>query len=327
MHRTSVLIPSYRRPAQLARCLRSLQQQTVFPSEVIVVWQADDEATRQACDQLGSGDWLKVIHSPQKGVVPAENLALQNASGQIILLIDDDAVAPETWIERHLRHYEDPTVGAAGGPADNYHPDGRPFPKRTAGPAGRLSWYGRMHGNMYDQAPAWRSRKPEEMDHLVGYNLSFRRAALNAFEAELKPYWQMFELDACLSIRSCGYRVLFDYGNVVEHHPTNTTYEGGRQGDLTVKIYNGAYNQAFVLAKHSRGLQAAVRLLYLMLIGSVSSPGLAASVLSCRRYGGPGRELEILGNTWRHRLQGWRAGARARTQPRRVSAPLEISPV
>ena len=35
---------------------------------------------------------------------------------------------------------------------------------------------------------------------------------------------------------------MFDYGNVVDHFPTNTAFIGGRDGDLQVKIYNPAYN-------------------------------------------------------------------------------------
>ena len=71
-------------------------------------------------------------------------------------------------------------------------------------------------------------RKPEAVDHLVGYNMSLRRAAFDRFEEALRPYWQMFELDACLQVRRRGFRVMFDFGNVVEHHPTNTAYVGGR---------------------------------------------------------------------------------------------------
>jgi glycosyltransferase involved in cell wall biosynthesis len=308
---TSVLIPSYQRPAQLMRCIESLRRQTVMPSEVIIVWQGQDEPTRDICEHSRS-EWLKVVHCPSVGIVPAENAALRAASGEIVLLIDDDAVAPGRWLERHLVHYQDPTVGAIGGPADNFHPNGDPFPRRAVRPVGRLSWYGKLHGNMYDQNLAWRTNALEEVHHLVGYNLSFRRIALETFEAELLPYWQMFELDACLTIRSAGYRILFDYSNVVDHHPTNTAYEGGRQGDLAIKIYHGAYNHAFVLAKHSRGLQLAARMIYLLLAGSVGSPGMAAAALAVARYGRPVRELKILWNTWVHRIRGWRAGVKRR---------------
>ena len=313
--RTSVLIPSFNRPGRLAPCLRSLARQTVLPDEVLVVWQGEDRATEAAAAATATEFPcpLRVLHSPEAGVVPAENLALAAASGDIILLIDDDAVAPADWIARHLAHYDNPQVGAVGGPADNFNPDGSAFPKRSVEPIGRLRWSGKLTGNMYDQLPAWRSRPPLEVDHLVGYNMSLRRAAFDRFQEGLRRYWQLFELDACLQVKARGFRILFDFANVVEHYPTNTAYVAGRDGDLTVKVFNAAHNQAFVLARHSPVGLRSVRLLYLLFVGSVNTPGLLASVLAMRRFGKPLREFGILKNTWRAVMQGWRAGRRART--------------
>ncbi len=311
--RTSVLIPSFNRPAYLARCLRSLARQSVPPDEIFVVWQGSDHATEDAANALAKelSCPLRVIHSPELGVVPAENLALDADSGDLILLIDDDAVAPPDWIARHLAHYADPQVGAVGGPADNFHPDGSPFPKRAIEPVGRLKWTGKLAGNMYDHVPEWRTRPPCVVDHLVGYNMSLRRTAFDRFEAGLRRYWQLFELDACLQVRAKGFRVLFDFANVVEHHPTNTAYAGGRDGDLTVKVFNAAYNLAFVLSRHSPFGLRAVRLAYLLLVGSVGTPGVLGCLVSMWRFGRPGRELGILWNTWKSIVQGWRAGRKA----------------
>ena len=311
---TSVFIPSFRRAAALEDCLKSLGRQTERPTEVLVVWQGDDEVTRDAALRVGNETDLpiRVLHSPEVGVVPAENVALDAAAGEVILLIDDDALAPPDWVKRHLAHYADGRIGAVGGPAINHRPDGSPFPSRSAEPLGRLTWYGKTIGNMYDHPAEWRCRPPIEVDHLVGYNLSLRRSAFDRFEDGLQPYWQLFELDACLQVRRGGHRVLFDFANVVEHHPTNPAYAGGRDGDLQIKIYNAAYNSAFVLAKHSPALLRLVRLKYLLGVGSVGRPGLLACGVAAARFGHPGRELRILLRTWRHHLKGWQDGAHRR---------------
>ena len=308
---TSVLIPSYRRPDRLEACLIALARQTVLPGEVIVVWQGDDTRTEDVAATLVKQlpYRLVVLHSPNPGIVPAENLALENASGQVIYLIDDDAVPPPGWLERFLRFYTDSSVGAVGGPADNYRQNDTLFDRRTVEPVGRLTWYGRAHGNMRTQALEWRGRAPLVVDHLVGYNMTLRRSAFDRFEAGLRPYWQTFEMDACLQVKARGYQVLFDFGNVVDHFPTNPAFSGGRDGDLQVKIYNPAYNVAFVLSRHTRGLLRAVRLSYLLLIGSVGNPGLLASLVAWRRYGQIGREVGILFCTWRAVLSGWSAGS------------------
>lgn len=311
---TSVLIPSYRRPETLRRCLEALAAQDTLPNEVIVVWQGDDTPTRDRAEQIrGSLPFtFHVLHSPEKGVVVSENRALDAATGQIILLIDDDAIAPPHWIRSHLKHYADPAVGAVGGPADNFYADGGGPRRRAREPVGRLTWYGNVVGNMYDQDESWRARPPRQVDHLVGYNLSLRRSAFDRFEQALRPYWNLFELDACLQVAAHGFRVLFDFALVVEHHPTNTAYSGGRDGDLALKVVNPSYNQAYILSRWSRPWLRPWRLLYLLLGGYPQRPGLLLVPLAVWRFGRPGRELRLLGQNLRAMLQGWRDGARHR---------------
>lgn len=311
---SSVLIPSYHRPAALARCLESLAAQSRPPSEVLVVWQGDDRETQHAAEEHGRSASLplRVVHSHDVGVVPAENAALQAAGGEVLLFIDDDAVAPPDWVERHLAHYADATVGAVGGPAINHHPDGTPLPKRSAEPVGILTWYGKVWGNTYDHVTEWAKLPPRSVHHLVGNNMSLRRSAIREFETGLKPYWQLFELDACLQVRAAGLRVVFDFAVAVDHHPTNTAYVAGREGDLTVKMFNAAYNHAYVLAKWTPPGLRLLRLAFLTGVGSVGQPGLMAFPVSVLRYGYPVRELRLLRRTLRHTLAGWTAGTKAR---------------
>jgi glycosyltransferase involved in cell wall biosynthesis len=310
----SVLIPSWRRPDTLKSCLATLARLTRLPDQVIVVWQADDEATREAAEAMRSEVpfRLDVVHSPEAGVIVAENVALDRAIGDVVLLIDDDAFAAPDWLARHLAHYADPTVGAVGGPADNFRPDGTPFPRRAVEPIGALSAWGVPQGNMYDHVHEWRTRPPREVTHLVGYNMSLRRAAFDRFETGLRRYWQMFELDACLQARARGLRVMFDFGLVVDHRPTNTAYVGDREGDLTTKVLNSAYNHGFILGKHWRVWRWPPVVLRQLLRGRVGAPGVLASLVAVRRYGRPFRELGLLGGTARSFLTGLRDGRRNR---------------
>lgn len=313
----SVLIPSYRRPRDLGRCISYLAKQTLRPIQVVVVWQGDDTSTRDEALSAGMelGPTLELVHIQEPGIVAAENAALRVARGDIVLLIDDDAVASPAWIGHHLRHYANPLIGAVGGSAINYR-DGHRLPTRYARPIGRLALYGKTHGNMYDHPEEWRALKPESVDHLVGYNMSFRRSLITQFEAGLRPYWQLFEFDACRQVAASGHMILFDYENVVEHYPTNRVYVAGREGDLTLKVVNASYNRAFVLSKWSpRGLRI-LRLLYLIGIGSTQQPGLVASPIAMVRFGRPLRELQVLRLSIKGTIAGWRAGARRRTDTR-----------
>ena len=328
---SSVLIPSFRRCALLERCLRALAAQTVPPGEVIVVWQGDDEATRDCALALGRelALPLHLVHIADPGIVPAENAALAQATGEVILLIDDDAVAPADWVARHLAHYADASVGAVGGPAVNRDVQGNPFPVRAVEPIGTITWFGRFIGNMYDQPDDWRQRPARDVMHLVGYNMSLRRAAFDRFEPALKRYWQLFEADACLQVRARGYRVRFDPAIVVDHgggEASASAYAPDRAGDLAVRVANAAYNLGFVLGKHSPPGLRPVRWGYLMGVGTTWMPGPLLLPLSIVRYGHPGRELAVARMVWANKQAGWRDGRRARCihEPAREPEPQAV---
>jgi glycosyltransferase involved in cell wall biosynthesis len=250
-------------------------------------------------------------------VVGAENAALDCATGEIVLLIDDDAIAPPDWVARHLAHYADSTVGAVGGSADNNDGRGNRFPTRAAEPIGAITWYGRIIGNMHDQPAEWRNRPPRDVVHLVGYNMSLRRTAFDRFEPALRRYWQLFEADACLQVRARGYRVRFDPGIVVDHGAgaySAAAYVPDRRSDLQTRVANSAYNLGFVLSKHTPPPLRWIRWLYLLGVGTSWLPGPLLLPLSIRRYGCPVRELGVARLTWTSKQAGWRDGRRRRTE-------------
>ena len=118
----------------------------------------------------------------------------------------------------------------------------------------------------------------------------------------------MFELEACLQVQAAGYRVLFDFGNVVEHHPTNPAFAPGRDGDLALKCVNPSYNHALLLSKHTRGVSLRCwRLACLLLAGSVAMPGLAACLVAGAVRPRHCRKLALMSRC-RKRSRKWAAG-------------------
>jgi glycosyltransferase involved in cell wall biosynthesis len=327
----SVLVASYRRPELLVRCLRALGRQDLAPDEVVVVWQAADEATRQAVEELSKGFScpLRAIHSAQAGIVPAENAGLAQATGDVVLLTDDDTIPAPDWVAKHLKHYADPSVGAVGGSARNFDSETDPRPSRTPARIGEITWYGKFHGNMFDHPEGWSTRRPITVQQLCGNNMSLRRSAFVRFEEGLKPYWAMFEADACLQVQASRYRVLFDFSNTVRHFPSNsqTIYGNDRTGDLALKVLNPAFNHAFILAKHSPWRLQIPRLLFVFCAGSRMAPGLLGWVFASMRFGHPWREFGILMKTWRSRSEGWKAGLKARSRPCVVGRRPPLQPI
>jgi hypothetical protein len=125
-------------------------------------------------------------------------------------------------------------------------------------------------------------------------------------------------------VRARGYRILFDFANVIAHYPTSSTFTAGRAGDLRVKIYNAAYNHAFVLGKHMTGCRRAACLAHMLGVGATGGPGLLAFGPAVLRYGHPLRECGILAKTMKARIAGWHAGSRARPQPPQPAPPPRL---
>jgi len=319
MPSASILIASFQRPIELTKCLHGITKQTTMPDEVIVIWQRDDSATRDAALRFSPQfeGRLKLVHCPTAGIVPAENEGLAHANGEIVLLIDDDAVPPDDWLTKHLRHYDDKNIGAVGGPAINHYQSGEPFPMRRVRHVGRLTWYGKFIANLSDSVLNRGGCAVVSVDGLAGANMSLRRMALTRFDTRLKDYWQLFELEACQQVKTNGFRILFDFQNPVLHYPAsqNKVYDGTRDGDLTQKFFNAAYNHAYILSKYTRGALRYIRIIYLFVLGSVPFPGPVKYPLSALRYGRPAREFRIMLGTLAANLEGWQDGRNAPQVP------------
>ena len=109
----SVVICTRNRTKDLEKCLRSLQQQTCRPSEIVVVDNApDDEGTYTLTKNMAG---VKYVREPQKGLDIARNTGARNASSDIIAYTDDDVIAHPKWIENVKTSFADPAVMAMTG--------------------------------------------------------------------------------------------------------------------------------------------------------------------------------------------------------------------
>ena len=94
--RTSVLIGTRNRAEALARCLGSLAVQTVPPSEVIVLDDASDTVDVAAVVRASAVKNSRTLRSDhRRGVAAGRNLLMQEATGELFFVLDDDAWLPD----------------------------------------------------------------------------------------------------------------------------------------------------------------------------------------------------------------------------------------
>ena len=125
----SVVVPTFRRPRLLARCLDALARQQ-FPRdryEVIVCDDAASSRTRRQVDALAAqwagGPALRYLAvAGTRGPAGARNLGWLSANGEIIAFTDDDTVPEADWLTQGLRALR-PDVAAVTGVTEMPLPD------------------------------------------------------------------------------------------------------------------------------------------------------------------------------------------------------------
>jgi len=228
----SVIIPAYtmERWELLQQAVASACDQTLLPAEVIVPIDNNEELLRigqstWAATGMGLGVPVRVISSEfiheewdlsvhfhahgtkrRFGAGQARNAAAEQAKGEILAFLDDDAVAETTWIEELLKPYSDPSVLAVGGaPHPNYETE-RPlwFPRQ-------FDW---VFGCAYEGLPTITGPFPR----LIGANMSVCADALKQIGGFHSIDFD--DMDMCHRVAALGgpASVIFAPSAVVRHY-------------------------------------------------------------------------------------------------------------
>lgn len=124
--RISILMPLHNEERHLPVALASLQRQTLTDWELVAVDDRSTDATPQLLRQAATTDpRIRVLPSPEKGLVPALNAGLAACRAELVARMDGDDVCHPRRLERQLAWLQD-------------HPDAglvacsfRHFPRRT----------------------------------------------------------------------------------------------------------------------------------------------------------------------------------------------------
>lgn len=266
----SVIVPTYNRVDSLSECLKGLERQARYPDEIIVIVRNTDKKSLQLLSLMYIQN-LKVVLIEQAGVVAALNLGIQQSSGSIVVLTDDDTVPHSDWLEKIEFHYlKNPEVGGVGG-RDIVHVRGEAI-IAYKNEVGIIKPYGRIIGNHHIG-----TGEAREVDILKGANMSFRRAAILGlrFDDELKGTGaQVYnEMDFSLSVKKRGWQLIYDPSICVNHYPAERFDEDRRVGFNETAFFNKAHNETYTILKHSGRIRRWMYMGWILLIGSKASPG------------------------------------------------------
>jgi glycosyltransferase involved in cell wall biosynthesis len=118
----SVVVPTWRRPALLERCLEALVRQTLAPEryEIVVCDDGPDDATRELVERLADAhrarglaiDYLPITAT--QGPAGARNAGWRHARGKTIAFTDDDTIPDPHWLEAGLHALAGGACAASG---------------------------------------------------------------------------------------------------------------------------------------------------------------------------------------------------------------------
>ncbi len=197
--RFTVAICSHNGAATLRACLERTLELEYPDFEVIVVDDGSADETPAIATSLG----VRVVSTPNRGLSAARNTALELATGEIVVYLDDDAWPDRHWLAYLAQAFRTTTHAVIGGP--NVPPPPRNLAERAvaAAPGGPI------HVLLSD----------EIAEHVPGCNLAVRRDALR----ELGGFDPQFpaagdDVDICWRVQEAGLTIGFAPAAMVWRH-------------------------------------------------------------------------------------------------------------
>jgi glycosyltransferase involved in cell wall biosynthesis len=214
----SVVVCTRDRPAELARCVQSLQRLEGPAHEVIVV---DNAPRDEAARRVVASTPFRYLREERPGLDRARNRGIAEARHDVIAFTDDDVEVEPGWLGALAAAFIDPRVAGV---------TGRVLPAAQETPAQRLF---QRYGNGMDKGDRPRMFDPAVLrprqllraqDVGVGANMAFRRQALEAvrgFDPALDvgtPAAGAGDLDVFHRLLRAGFILRYEPAARVRHH-------------------------------------------------------------------------------------------------------------
>jgi glycosyltransferase involved in cell wall biosynthesis len=111
----SVAITTYKRAWALQYSLESLLQQSRKPDEVVIVLKPSGDGSEDVIRRYYDKLPIHVIEQKKGNFTDAVSMAIRHSNGDIILFMDDDAIAEKDWVMKYERTFQQQDVGGASG--------------------------------------------------------------------------------------------------------------------------------------------------------------------------------------------------------------------
>jgi len=287
-HTIGVLIPTYKRPQDLMRCLDALKVQELLPHDVILIVRREDSDTRAALETYSRDSLpVRVILVDRPGTVHAHNIGIETCTTDVLAMIDDDTVPHPHWLRAILENFvADPRLGGLGGRDRCFN--GYEFDDRRERTVGRLQWFGRAIGNHHRGFGSIR-----DVDVLKGANMSFRAEALEKARCDIrlrgKGAQPNEDISLTLAVKRNGWRIAYDPNVLVDHYQSTREEERHYGGIVPISdpepFEDFAFNEVIGIWDSLSFLRKVAFVIWSIFIGTGVCPGLIQAIRYTPRLG------------------------------------------
>jgi GT2 family glycosyltransferase len=238
--KVSVIVLTWNGVDYVEACLEAVLAQAPPPFEVIVVDNASTDGTPDLVTERFPGVQL-IRNSRNLGFAAGNNVGLRAATGEVLVLLNQDTLVHPGLLSALAEAFEKPPVGLAG--CKLLYPDGtiQHAGGYLHGPRGETEHVGRL------EADDGRFDAQTDPEFVTGAAIGISRQALahiGLLDEGFSPaYYE--DVDWCFRARAAGWRVVYVPNAVATH------YEGASADHVSYShIMSGNYGRVRFLLKH-----------------------------------------------------------------------------
>jgi glycosyltransferase involved in cell wall biosynthesis len=297
----SVAVSTYNRGQVIKYMLDGLKRQTYKNFEVVIVLKPSGDGTEKILEKYAADLPIKLVLQKKGTITNAYNLSIKNSEGEIIVFLDDDAVACPNLLEEYVKTYNKyENVGGISGPAESaIIKDGKvvqlskksissikpkysdfPWSRPVSGMSNWLIYFGKdglVHHHFSVKEGKVNGLFPSLL--FMGANMSFRKAAIDGLTFDEDTFLG-FACEQLFSYKiwSRGYKLLFNSNARVSHLVQDDTLGRFYKSPKRATLRDAEFVLTFPAVRSHEGVSMINCILSIITI-------IFAYVLKIRKYG------------------------------------------
>lgn len=215
MKQVDIIIPVYNLKDYTSRCLKSIEEWTNVPYQIIII---DNGSATDTAQYLARLDGIKLIHNKENiGYAKAINQGIRAGEGEYVLFLNNDTIVTWNWLENLLCCLEAHKMNGIVGPLTN----------GIANPYQRYEIEFDTLDRLYSFGKCFNKQDPRcwfHLEYLSGFCMLVKREVLGTvgiLDESFGPSLQE-DYDLCRRVRLSGYHTLCAGDTFVYHYYSQT---------------------------------------------------------------------------------------------------------